>query len=35
MNFIIHFNILLIIGSYCFAGPMEDLANMPDLTLVS
>jgi hypothetical protein len=35
MNFIINFSILLIIGNYCFAGPLEDLANMPDLTLVS
>jgi hypothetical protein len=34
MNFI-QFYILLIISISCFAGPLEDLANMPDLTLVS
>ncbi len=32
---IIHFYILLIISIHCFAGPLEDLANMPDLALVS
>ena len=26
---------LLILGDYCLAGPLEDIANMPDLTLVS
>jgi len=32
---IIHFYILLIISIHCFAGPLEDLANMPDVALVS
>ncbi len=30
-----HFLIVLIISISCFAGPLEDIANMPDLTLVS
>ncbi|CAF4181530.1 unnamed protein product [Rotaria sp. Silwood2] len=32
MNFI-HFSIVLIFIINCFAGPLEDIANMPDLTL--
>ncbi len=34
MNFI-HFSILSIISITCFAGPLEDIANTPELTLVS
>lgn len=35
MNLVLHSAILLLITLFCSAGPLEDLASMPDLSLVS
>ena len=35
MTLVLHFSILLLITISCSAGPLDDLANMPDLSLVS